>query len=70
LSKTNKDADTLLKQQQKRRQKLGDADIMENFKQRVDSLNELDNKLKEIEENTKEIQAIIQESAKINQQGA
>jgi len=49
VTKQNSDADKLVKELQKRRQKLGDADIMENFKNRVDGMNDIDQRLKEVE---------------------
>lgn len=60
--KQNNEADKLIKELQKRRQKLGDADIMDNFKNRVEGLNEADNKLKEIERESAELERIITES--------
>lgn len=38
LNKENKAAEAILRELQKKRQKLGDADIMDNFKDRVDKL--------------------------------
>ena len=44
LTKLNKQGDVMLKDLNKRRTKLADADILDNFKLRTEELNEIDTK--------------------------
>jgi hypothetical protein len=60
----------MLKELQKRRQKLADADIFDNFKLRVEELNEIDNKNKAIEKDIAVLEMIIVEANKITPKNA
>lgn len=70
LAKFNKESDSMLKELQKRRQKLADADIFDNFKLRVEELNEIDNKNKAIEKDIAVLEMIIVEANKITPKNA
>jgi ribosomal protein S18 len=65
LAKLNKQSDSVLKELQKRRQKLADAYIFDNFKLRTEELNEIDTKNKAIDGDLKVLEKIITEANKI-----
>eukprot|EP00347_Sterkiella_histriomuscorum_P003315 403364755 len=66
LAKEHKKADSLLRELTKKRQKLGDADIGENFKTRNEALMTLEDKAKNIEIDQAELDKILQEANKVS----
>lgn len=66
LVKEHRKADTLLRDLTKKRQKLSDADINENFKKRTEALVSLEDKAKGLEIDTVELDKILQEANKAN----
>ena len=66
LAKENKKADQIMKDLAKKRHKLGDADIFDNLKTRVDSINKMTEKIRDVESEQQELTHIMQEAARIN----